>query len=278
MKKLDLNLLVLHCYTGGAQRYVSYVEPMIRIQYRNVLPEARLDTSLTARWGYRPLSTRNFAFGSDKLFPPSGGINAFGSEAALLADTNQDRYERAQGLIRAVITMAHARGTGTAEISPALKTLIQRDGPLFARAGKNSSFTGTWSLAYIRSAHAYLKRRAPHVRLAISGWGGKNQFSAIMDGLGKVLPSDIVFACLNPAQGELPQAAVMADIAKRRDVIAMPWLEGDQKLWHPQPRISYIRQHVLLAYKQGFAGVVAIHWRTEDVRVNMEAFAELKIN
>ncbi len=46
---------------------------MIRIEYRNVVPLAGFDTSLTARWGYRPLKVRDFAFGTSRLFdlPPA---------------------------------------------------------------------------------------------------------------------------------------------------------------------------------------------------------------
>ena len=73
MQALGLNYLTFHCYTGGAERYVSYVEPLLRIEYRNVLPEAALDTSLTARWGYRPLAVADFAFGTDKALQAADG-------------------------------------------------------------------------------------------------------------------------------------------------------------------------------------------------------------
>lgn len=70
MKKLDLNLLVLHCYTGGAHRYVNYVEPMVRVTYASVLPDATLDTSLTARWGYRPLAPGRVRVRHRQALPP----------------------------------------------------------------------------------------------------------------------------------------------------------------------------------------------------------------
>jgi hypothetical protein len=340
MQKSGLNLLVLHCYTGGAQRYVNYVEPMIRIQYRNVVPEAFFDTSLTARWGYRPLGVGEFAFGTGKLFGSSG---AFGSDAALLARDNEDRYRRAQSLIRRVFDMAHARGiqvgmgfefgvhppelfsivpqdsylrgsllpdpthpasqeilhntiddilraypgidwiwlwlqeheapAGDAPLSPALKQSIAQNAPIFGTAGSNIAFTGVWALEYIRNAHAYLAGRAPKVRLAISGWGGGRQLTGVLGGLDKGLPQDIVFSCLNPAQGLSPQPPILGEIAEHRQVWVIPWLEGDAKLWHPQPRVGLLREHVQLARRQGAKGVVAIHWRTEDIRANMEAFA-----
>ncbi len=344
MKKSGLNLLSLHCYTGGLQRYVNYVEPMIRIEYRDVVPEAAFDTSITARWGYRPLAVRDFAFGTGKLFQLPAGARAFGSQAALLARNNEERYQRAQALIGHVITMAHARGIqvamgfefgvyppellsvipqesysrsrqvpdpthpasleilhGTIENvlkaypridwiwlwlqehssveskpadSPGFQSLTRRDAALFGTGVNESTvFNGVWSLAYIRAAHAYLARRAPKVRLAISGWGGGNQIVGILGGLHKALPREIVFTCLNPSQGQAAQPAVFAEIAKTREAWIIPWLEGDAKLWHPQPRVSYLRDQIQLAKKQGVQGVVAIHWRTEDIRANMSAFA-----
>ncbi len=45
LRDLGLNFVGFHCYTGGAERYAPYVEPMIRIEYRNVLPLAGFDTS-----------------------------------------------------------------------------------------------------------------------------------------------------------------------------------------------------------------------------------------
>lgn len=341
MKKLDLNLLRLHCYTGGSERYASYVEPMIRIEYRNVLPEAGYDTSLTARWGDRPLALKDFPFGLARMFPAQPGSQAFGSRAAVLARTNQERYQRAQALIRRVVEMAHERGIQVAmgfefgvyppelysvvpmdsylhasllpdpthpasieilrltiddilkaypgldwvflwlqemeppgtetEFSLAFKELLARDGHLFSA---NSAFSGVRALAYIREAHQYLARRSPKTRLAIGGWGGGKQLPAILAGLDRGLAKNIVFTCLNPGQGDTAEPEFLVDIAKNREAWAIPWLEGDGRLWHPQPRVSYLREHVQLARRQGLQGVIAIHWRTRDARANMEAFSQ----
>ncbi len=73
MQQQQLNLLALHCYTGGAERYAPYVEPMIRIEYRDVVPQAGFDTSLTARWGYRPLAVRDFVFQTADCFTLPAG-------------------------------------------------------------------------------------------------------------------------------------------------------------------------------------------------------------
>ena len=88
------------------------------------------------------------------------------------------------------------------------------------------------------------------MKIAIGGWGGGVQLPAILQGLDKALPRDIVFTCLNPNQGWAPQPDFMARIAKNRPVWAIPWLEGDRQLWHLQPRVGLLRDHVKLAHDQ----------------------------
>lgn len=344
MRDLKLNFVGFHCYTGGAERYAPYVEPMIRIAYRDVVPTASFDTSLTARWGYRPLAVGDFAFGTSGKFSLPAGARGFGADCAILAQDNDDRYRRAQDLMRQVLDMAHARGiqmamgfefgihppefasivppeswirgamlpdpthpasieilqatiddilraypgidwiwlwlhehtmyVQTAKLSGDFRTLYDRQSNLFDLGGQeDAKFTGVWSLAYIRAAYAYIHQRAPHVKIAIGGWGGGVQLPAILQGLDKALPKDIVFTCLNPNQGWAPQPDFMARIAKNRQVWAIPWLEGDRQLWHLQPRVGLMRDHVRLAHDQDLDGVVAIHWRTRETRLNLDTFA-----
>ena len=344
MQALGLNYVAFHCYTGGAERYAPYVEPLIRIEYRNILPEASLDTSLTARWGYRPLAIPDFAFGTDRLFPRPHGARAFGARAAVTARNNEERYALSQRQMRRVIQMAHDRGiqvaigfefgiqplefwsavppgayisgagipdpthpaaieilrhtldnllgtypdldwiwlwlhehtmyVGKSNYSQGLKAMLDREGHLFPPAGGDAgTFTGVWSLAYIRAAYDYVKLKSPRTRMAISGWGGGNQLTGVLLGLDQALPKDIVFTCLNPSMGLEPPPDFMATIAKNRDVWAIPWLEGDDALWHLQPRASLMLEQVKSARKQSLDGVLAIHWRTEETRANLEAFA-----
>jgi len=349
LKQLDLNFVAFHCYTGGAERYAPYVEPMIRIEYRDVVPVATFDTSLTARWGYRPLAVRDFAFRTSKLFEVPDGASAFGADCAVLARDNEDRYRRAQQLMKRVMEMAHERGiqmamgfefgihppefasivppdswirgamlpdpthpasieilsstiydileaypgidwiwlwlhehtmhVGQARTSGRFRVLYEEHASLFEQAGNEDAvFTGVWSLAYIRQAYSYIRQRDPKVKIAIGGWGGGSQLPAILQGLDKVLPEDVVFTCLNPNQGWAAQPEFLAEIAKNRTVWAVPWLEGDRQLWHLQPRVTLMREHVKLASRQNLAGVIAIHWRTEETRLNLDGFARYAKN
>ncbi len=345
LQQLDLNLIAFHCYTGGAQRYATYVEPLIKIEYRNVIPHATLDTSLTDRWGYSPLAVENFAFDTAKLFKLPPDAKAFGSDAALLAQNNLQRYERAQSLMRNVMQMAHKRNikfaigfefgihppefasvvppesripgtmlpdpthpssieilentidniletypgldyiflwlhehtmyTGQARVSQTFADAVKKHRNLFARGGEQAVLNGTWSIEYIKRAHQYIKQKAPDVGVVISGWGGGRQLAVVLEGLDKELLEDIIFSCLNPGQGAFPHPDILAQITKNRKVWAIPWLEADARLWHPQPRVALMRKHIKLAHKHKLDGVLAIHWRTQSTtRLNLETFAK----
>jgi len=107
--KKGINFIAFHNYTGGGERYFNYVEPMVKIQYKNVLPEAGFDHSGTARWGYLPMKVKDFAFGTDKLFSLPGNAEYFGADCALQSRTNEERYDKAQALMKKVLEMAHER-------------------------------------------------------------------------------------------------------------------------------------------------------------------------
>ena len=343
-----INFIGFHNYTGGGQRYVTYVEPLIRVAYKNVVPVAYLDNSLTARWGYEPLAIKDFAFGTARLY--GTGSAAFGADCSVLSAGTDEHYRRSQEMMRKVMAMARARGMQTAmgfefgvhppeffslmedgsywegtgsmianpahyqsvEIlyatidnileaypdvdwiwlwlnehsffgfdadvaftNPAFTSLYEKHEALFDGPGvtMGQKLTGVWALEYIRLAYEHLHRVAPGKRMLIGGWGGSNQLPGILKGLDKGLPEDIVFSCLNPGLGEYPQPAFISEIAAHRKFWSIPWLEGDHQLWHPQPRVRVMREQVQQARTMKHDGVVAIHWRTEETKVNFEAFA-----
>ncbi|MFB3784769.1 MAG: hypothetical protein ACE15F_00225 [bacterium] len=337
MAKRNLNFIGFHCYTGGAERYVNYVEPLIEIRYRNVLPQAQFDTSLTARWGYWPMATSRFAFHTGRLFKR----DVFGAECAVRARSNEEHYARARDLMRQVTGYAHEKGIRVClgfefgVYPPEFYSVIPPDAMLYTPylpdpthpaniellgkyieailtaypridyiwfwlqemqnpvetkgfpvafqqyydthkdrfaylTDERQLFNGVWSLAYVQKAYELLRQKAPHVRMAISGWGGGNQLPPLLRGLHEALPKDIIFSCLNPSQGWDPQVEFMGKMPGR-EVWVIPWLEGDMRLWHPQPRVSVLAEHIALAQQQGIAGVIGIHWRTEDIQANLDA-------
>ncbi|RPH33706.1 hypothetical protein EHM92_08115, partial [bacterium] len=352
-KEKQINFIGFHCYTGGGQRYVTYVEPMIRIEYKNILPDAFLDNSLTARWGYEPRAIKDFAFNTSKLF--SGKEAAFGSDCSILSANKVEHYSCTQELMKEVMRMAHVRamqtamgfefgvhppeffslmedglyweGTGSmipnpthyqaveilyatidnivetypdvdwiwlwlnehsffgfdADVAlqnPRFKSLYERQSHLFegAEMSVSQKLIGVWSLEYIRLAYEHIRKAAPGKGVLIGGWGGSNQLPAILRGLDKGLPPDIVFSCLNPGLGQYPQPDFIAEIAAHRRFWSIPWLEGDHQLWHYQPRVNVIREQVKSARKMNLDGVVAIHWRTEETKANLEAFSSFALN
>lgn len=347
-----INFIGFHNYTGGTERYATYVEPMIKISYRGVVPQAMLDNSLTARWGYLPMKVSDFAFGSACVFPPTSGVDAFGSDASTNARTPEEHYESTQALMRRVMGMAHERDMqmamgfefgvlppeyyslssvpdnfywrcdGGMVPNPASATARDlhfaaiddilesypgidwiwlwlnehsfmsvdaeaalKDGAFAVVYDKNKKhfcecrsrderFAGVWSLEYIAMTYEYLRSKGSDAGLIIGGWGGGNQLPQLLKGLDRALPKDIVFSCLNPSLGLQSQPDFMAEIARNRRVWAMPWLEGDHQMWHFQPRINLMCEHVGLAVRQNLDGVVAVHWRTEETRFNFRAFAD----
>lgn len=347
----NINFIAFHNYTGGGERYFNYVEPMVKISYKNVLPEAGFDHSGTARWGYLPMKVGDFAFGTGKLISLPGDSEYFGAGCAILARTNEERYELAQDLMKKVLAMAHERqiqmamgfefgvappeyasirtrsdmywlGHGSivynpfdpdaagilyATIDNILETYEGIDwiylwlnehcmfgiDPQIALRNKqmndyyhlnskyyesegvdeNLKFLGVWAQAYILKAYSYIKEKAPSTRIVIGGWGAEYQMALLLKGLDKSLPDDIVFSMLNPAQGGRPHPDYFKKIAETRQIWAIPWLEGDASLWHLQPRVADMKAHVQKAAADGLNGVVAIHWRTREIRPNFETYA-----
>jgi hypothetical protein len=345
-----INFIGFHNYTGGGQRYAPYVEPMIKISYKNILPDARFDNSLTARWGYTPMKVKDFAFGTSKVFKLPAGAEAFGADCSVLSRSVQQQYASSQKLMSHVIEMAHARKMevamgfefgvlppeyfslatgdnffwpGEANMIPnpthpiaiqllyntidniletyphidwvwlwlnehsfmgidvkqalrdsSFKKLYQKEAPLFTETGQDEKarFLGVWSLQYMRLAINYIRSKNPKVKIMLGGWGGGNQLPLILKGLNRGLPKDVVFSCLNPSLGRGSQPDFLAEIAKDRKVIAVPWLEGDNQLWHYQPRVELLRKQVKLAAAQKLDGVIAIHWRTKETQLNMQTF------
>lgn len=350
--KAGINFIGFHNYTGGGERYASYVEPMIKMRYRGLLPAACFDNSLTARWGYLPMKVKDFAFGTGNAFKLPDGAAAFGADCSILSKNTASHYAASQQLMVRVMAMAHERKMqfamgfefgvlppeffslqdgqsgfywpGEANMIPnpahplaiqllyaaiddiletykgidwiwlwlnehsfmgvdparalqdtAFRKLYNEQVHLFTEAGadEKTKFIGVWSLQYMRLAKEYLQQKAPGVKLMLGGWGGGNQLPLLLSGLNKGLPKDILFSCLNPDLGKSVQPAFLADIAKDRPVIAIPWLEGDHQLWHYQPRVQLMRDHVQLAAEQGMQGVIAIHWRTKETAFNFRSFA-----
>lgn len=350
-----VNLVVFHNYTGGGERYVNYVEPMIRIQYKNVLPHAEFDHSGTARWGYLPMKVEDFAFGTSRLYDLPEGTRHFGADAALLPESNEERYEHAQALMREVLEMAHERdmqmamgfefgvappeyasvrtgqlfwtGSGSLVYNPfdpdAIGILhatiddileayegidqiwlwlnehtmfgVDPDAALRNEAmaswhdeyahhfedeniSESMQFLGVWAQAYILKAWEYIRNKSPETRVVLSGWGSQAQLTPLLDGLHRALPNEITFSVLNPGQGEHPHPEVFEEITESREVWAIPWLEGDRSLWHLQPRVEKLRDHVKSAYEDGLDGVIGIHWRTEEIADNFTAFTHYAVN
>ena len=313
-KAEGINFIGFHNYTGGGERYATYVEPMVRISYRGIVPQAMLDNSLSCRWGALPLRLKEFAFGSQRALDVPHGAEAFGSDCSLLSKTPDEHYRNTQRLMRDVLRMAHDRdiemamgfefgvvppeyfslyaagscffwlGAGnmvpnpchptSVELhraalddllenypdidyvwlwlnehsflgvvveqalgDPAFAEVFRRESGHFEEAQSDSErFVGVWSLEYIRRTLDHLRQKGSCAKLIIGGWGGGGQLPGILRGLDRALPEEVVFSCLNPDLGRTRQPGFLADIARHRKVWAVPWLEGDNQMWHQEFR------------------------------------------
>ena len=109
-----INFIGFHNYTGGGERYITYVEPMIKIAYSHITPQAYFDNSLTARWGSIPLSVQDFPYISANVLDIPTRAKSFGSNSSVLSKTTEEHYRSAQKLMQKVLKMAHDRGIAMA--------------------------------------------------------------------------------------------------------------------------------------------------------------------
>lgn len=106
MVRMGLNFLGLHVYSKGSVTRSQGAEPFLSFTYHGVGHDAVLDTTQTSRWGYLPMRTSDFAYGTDRYF----ARDVFGADAALDATGSLDAVRRAKSLLRAALTYAKTRG------------------------------------------------------------------------------------------------------------------------------------------------------------------------
>lgn len=109
-KAEEINFIGFHNYTGGGERYATYVEPMVKISYKHILPQAYFDNSLTSRWGSVPMKVSDFPFGSADAIEKPQGVDVFGSDCSVLSNTTEEQYRNTQKLMQRVLRMSHDRG------------------------------------------------------------------------------------------------------------------------------------------------------------------------
>jgi len=106
MVRTGLNFLGLHVYSTGSVNRSGGAEPFLSFSWRGVGHDGYLDTTQTARWGYQPMRTSEFAFGTDQVF--AGEV--FGADAAIGACGSLDAVVRAKALLGAALDYAKERG------------------------------------------------------------------------------------------------------------------------------------------------------------------------
>lgn len=344
MAENNFNLLVLHNYSGGAERYTNYVEPFVKVGYDGYSPPASFDSTNTARWGYLPKNPNHFIGSSKAMFAPYLKDGVFGNDIVKANGSNRDSYKITAKFLNNIIDYAHSKKIKVAigfeygvyppeifslinlasyypiEMLPdpthpqsmqilngtldyIIKTypridqiwLWQREHEIhipkeplskgmefvFNNVKKQGGlpnndliFSAAWSYLYILNANKYVHQFSPNIEVVAAGWGGDNQFMPILETLDRNLPKNVKLAALNPNWGQNKQPNFFSKIAKNRSIFVIPWLEGDYQLWHPQSRVSVLDEQLKLAASQKVDGVIGTHWRTSDIKLNMNFFAD----
>ena len=286
-----INFIGFHNYTGGGERYATYVEPMVRISYRGIVPQAMLDNSLSCRWGALPLRLKEFAFGSQRALDVPRGAEAFGSDCSLISKTPDEHYRNTQRLMRDVLRMAHDRDIEMAMgfefgVVPPEYFSLYAAGSCFFWLGAGNMVPNPChptSVELHRAALDDLLENYPDIDYV---WLWLNEHSFLGVVVEQALGDPAFAEVFRRESGHFEEAQsdserfvgvwsleFLADIARHRKVWAVPWLEGDNQMWHQQPRVGKMRDHVQLAREQGLQGVAAIHWRTAETRYNFRTFA-----
>lgn len=106
MVRMGLNFLGLHVYSTGSVNRSGGAEPFLSFSYRGINHNAYLDTTQTARWGYQPMRTSEFAYGTDQVF----ASEIFGADAAIEATGELDAAVRGKALLSEALAYAKERG------------------------------------------------------------------------------------------------------------------------------------------------------------------------
>lgn len=106
MVRMGLNFIGLHVYSTGSVNRSGGAEPFLSFSYRGINHDAYLDTTQTARWGYQPMRTSEFVYGTDQVFAGE----TFGADVAVEATGPLDAADRGKALLREALAYAKERG------------------------------------------------------------------------------------------------------------------------------------------------------------------------
>lgn len=94
MPEDGINFIDFPNYTGGGELLCHLCGTVIKIEYKNILPQACFDNSMTARWGYLPMAVKDFAFDTGKIFQLPVGAEAFGNNGSITSHSSREHYEK----------------------------------------------------------------------------------------------------------------------------------------------------------------------------------------
>jgi len=161
-------------------------------------------------------------------------------------------------------------GTRLPADSSTARRLFKAQQPVFAYLGNSRR---VWEAIrcgrFAQLAWEVIQKEAPHVKLALNGFGGDRwmRFADYCLGFDKILPPDVIFTCYDNIESTISNTVSTAwgELPPARERWAIPWLESDlSDFWTPQPNVAGLREQADDALRKGCQGLAVMTWRTRD--------------
>ncbi len=275
--KMRMNFILVHNYNGE----LGHNEPFHNFAYKGYLSRVWMPTAGTGhKWSSPGWDVNKYLFGASSFFDDYD----FGSECALHNEnlSNEAILRKGVSLFQKVIAYAHSRGVKIGlgldidlimpeynttaddpEVIAARVDQVVTDYPdldyLFCfqseNVGKDSLFYNVWKKIF-DGFYEGVKKRSPHTRVAVSGWG--------LDPVAvESLPGDVICAPIAPYSAEFESGHIYGD----REYWGCPWLERDIKSSQYYYPYGIDLSGTVESYRKrasNMKGFFALTWRLTD--------------
>ncbi len=273
MAKMRMNLLNLHNYTGDG----GHDEMFSDWEWRGILSRVWMATAATGHgWNMPGWKVRKYRFGAGDLFDDYDA----GSDGTLHNNglSNWQTFRKGASLLQRVIAYAHTRGVRIAlgididtlppiynakvddpSIVKARTDQIIRDYPhldyficYLAEGRPNSE---QWHRIF-NEMYAEFKKKAPQIKIAVSGWGLSKE-------LVDALPADVIVAPISPYSAGFESGAIY----KPHQYWGCPWMErdgGSSLYYYPYNMNLSDTIAAYLHRAQNMTGFQTLTWRLTD--------------
>ena len=284
MAKMRMNLLNLHNYTGDG----GHDEMFSDWEWHGILSRVWMATAATGHgWNMPGWKVRKYRFGAGDLFDDYDA----GSDCTLHNSglSNWQTFRKGVSLLQRVIAYAHTRGVRIA-LGIDIDTLplvynAKVDDPSIVKARTDQIIHDYPHLDYFicylaegrpnseqwhrifNEMYAEFKKKAPQIKIAVSGWG-------LSKGLVDALPADVIVAPISPYSAGFESGAIY----EPHQYWGCPWMErdGDSSLYYYPYNMNL--SDTIAAYQRrapNMTGFQTLTWRlTDAVDAKIEYIAQ----